>query len=82
MNTSDIFSLEVYFYNPFSKTTIHQSVQFCTEVSEEYFITDIDNIYIYPDIASWILSTTEFIDGGNNAVYKAWFGRHQNNRLG
>jgi hypothetical protein len=46
MYTSDLFSPKVYFYRPFPKATIHLLVQFCTEVSEEHFITDIDKIYI------------------------------------
>jgi len=36
----------MYFYHPFSEAIIHLSVQFCTEVAEEYFITEIGKIYI------------------------------------
>jgi hypothetical protein len=46
LNSSDIFSPKVYFYRPFSKAAIHLSAQFCTEVSEEYFITEIGKICI------------------------------------
>ena len=55
LNSSDVFSPKVYFDHPFSKAMNHLSVQFCIEVSEGYFITEI---------ASWILATMEFRDCG------------------
>ena len=46
MNSPDIFSPKFYFYHPFSKAINHLSVQFCTEVPEEYFVTEIGKIHI------------------------------------
>jgi hypothetical protein len=40
------FHPKFIFYHPFSRAIIHLSVQFCTEVSEEYFITEFVKTYI------------------------------------